>query len=822
MKRGIFSFGKELVSAMAVFALALALCAGCGGSSETPYETPDNTAPYVVTVSPTVNQSDVGINCQLTVTFNEAMDNATITSDTYTLLKGSDPISGSISFGTGTAVFTLSGPLEYSTVYTAVIKNEVKDLAGNNLSGDYTWQFTTVSAPGPEIHVKKGTMDVFTGSANVHDFGSVIAGGSSGIETFTILNQGSMDLLLNGTPTVDSSNVEFVVETQPETPIAGSGSDDFTLSFKPIGAGEKTATITIYNNDGNENPYTFTVKGTGTEAPEPEIQLMKGISDVPSGTLSAHDYGNVLVGQMSSTVTFTIKNNGNADLNLSGTPRVTSSSTEFSIDSQPNSPVGEGEETTFTVTFRPTGTGAKTSTITIINDDTNEGTFIFTVIGNGITASSDADLSGLTINQGTMEPVFSSGIVNYLVKVTKDVNAIKLTPTAHDLNYSSIEVKVNDGDWNSMSSGIQSGDLNVADGKNTIKVRVTAQDGVTKKEYSISLRKQYFRTIDSTGNVGSGCSIAVNNNNEPYISYADYTNFDLKIAYRYDGLWNVYTAASANMQGYNTSIAMDSNNKYYISYYHYTNNRLSYLTSDTPWYTGLDTIVAGTMFSTSIDVDSNSKSHISYLYDDGVSVFAIKYATNNSGSWVYESIESSATLIGDYSSIKIDLNGYPHVVYRARNVSGDGITVYATRQSGSWVKTIIDNTCKTYGRNGLVLDGNDKAHVVYYDSNAGDLSYATNMSGSWIVTRIDQTGDVGINPAIDLDSNSSKHICYFDMTNGSLKYITDRTGTWYSISLDTGCGFSSYSNCSIAMDADNVLHVCYFDSINGDLKYMEW
>lgn len=299
----------------------------------------------------------------------------------------------------------------YKKQYGALsLKPRVKDLAGNGLSGDYTWQFTTVVAPGPEIHVKKGTLDIASGATNVHDFGSVITGNKSGIETFTVMNQGSLDLQLTSTPVVLSSNTEFVAESQPDTLIAGGGSDDFTLSFNPSGTGEKTATITIYNKDWDENPYTFTVKGTATAAPEPEIHVMKGITDVPSGTTNAHDFGNVIVGQTSSTVTFTVKNLGNAELNLTGTPRATSSSTEFSIDSQPNSPIGEGEETTLTVTFRPTGTGAKTTTITILNNDSNEGTYTFSIKGYGYTSGMlDESFS----DDGYDAPNFSYNHTNY-------------------------------------------------------------------------------------------------------------------------------------------------------------------------------------------------------------------------------------------------------------------------------------------------------------------------------------------------------------------------------------------------------------------------
>ncbi|MBI4650473.1 Ig-like domain-containing protein [Candidatus Desantisbacteria bacterium] len=46
-----------------------------------------------------------------------------------------------------TVIFILSSTLKYSSCYTAIIKTGVKDLDGNNMFADYTWSFTTLSAP---------------------------------------------------------------------------------------------------------------------------------------------------------------------------------------------------------------------------------------------------------------------------------------------------------------------------------------------------------------------------------------------------------------------------------------------------------------------------------------------------------------------------------------------------------------------------------------------------------------------------------------------------------------------------------------------------
>ncbi len=94
-------------------------------------------------------------------------------------------------------------------------------------------------------------------------FGST---GAARIREFDIINAGTGDLTLGGTPIVAlSGSAAFSVTTQPESAtMSPRSSSRFKITFDPdLLAGVQTATVTIANNDADEGPYTFTIQGVG-------------------------------------------------------------------------------------------------------------------------------------------------------------------------------------------------------------------------------------------------------------------------------------------------------------------------------------------------------------------------------------------------------------------------------------------------------------------------------------------------------------------------------------------------------------------------------
>ncbi|MBI4691319.1 MAG: Ig-like domain-containing protein, partial [Nitrospirae bacterium] len=116
---------------------------------------PDTTAPTVISTSPADGATNISVTTTITVTFSETMDSSTINTTTFTLTDSSgNLIGGTVTYSGTTATFTPSTSLSYSTTYTATITTGVKDLAGNAMTSDYVWTFTTEASTLVEAHSK--------------------------------------------------------------------------------------------------------------------------------------------------------------------------------------------------------------------------------------------------------------------------------------------------------------------------------------------------------------------------------------------------------------------------------------------------------------------------------------------------------------------------------------------------------------------------------------------------------------------------------------------------------------------------------------------
>jgi 2-keto-3-deoxy-6-phosphogluconate aldolase len=118
----------------------------------------------------------------------------------------------------------------------------------------------------PEINLKGNNTsitinDVAPSIADHTNFGSVDISSGNRTRTYTIENTGGAALTISGV-TLGGTNASEFSKTNPVlTTVPAFGSTTFTVTFDPSTEGAKIATITIGNNDSDENPYIFTISG---------------------------------------------------------------------------------------------------------------------------------------------------------------------------------------------------------------------------------------------------------------------------------------------------------------------------------------------------------------------------------------------------------------------------------------------------------------------------------------------------------------------------------------------------------------------------------
>ena len=314
------------------------------------------------------------------VTWSVTIDGTTVASATQTV--------------NGNSIATFIKGASPKPVLTAGLHN----ITGISGSVSVPRSFTVAPEGSPEMDVQGNSVSIVDGDSTPSltdhtDYGSALVAGGTVVRTYTIRNTGTATLNLTGSPRVAVSGThaaDFTVTTQPAASIAAGGTTTFQVTFDPSAVGTRTAALSIANDDADENPYNYSIQGTGT-APEMDVQgnSVSIVDGDSTPSLTDHtDYGSALVAGGTVVRTYTIRNTGTATLNLTGSPRVAVSGThaaDFTVTTQPAASIAAGGTTTFQVTFDPSAVGTRTAALSIANDDADENPYNYSIQGTGTT-----------------------------------------------------------------------------------------------------------------------------------------------------------------------------------------------------------------------------------------------------------------------------------------------------------------------------------------------------------------------------------------------------------------------------------------------------
>jgi hypothetical protein len=200
--------------------------------------------------------------------------------------------------------------------------------------------------------------------------------------------------------------------------------------------------------------------------------------------------------------------------------------------------------------------------------------------------------------------------------------------------------------------------------------------------------------------------------------------------------------------------------------------------------------------------------------------------------WTIDTVDSSTDdgdLVGQYTSMKFDSAGIPHIAYYVYDDPDPTYALYSLAHatftgsgggncgdSNDWYCEAVDSSTVNIGEYPSIdIDWNDNVYIAYYESAYNRLAYAyfagagIGLCGdynAWICLTIDDPAgsNVGLFPSFHApqDSNDYLRVAYYDTTNGRLKYAT---GPWPS----GNCGPSNSWSCF------------YIDDIGADISWVD-
>lgn len=225
--------------------------------------------------------------------------------------------------------------------------------------------------------------------------------------------------------------------------------------------------ILVISEDGTVfKTYQITV----TRGDQPELSpnaFLSGLSLTPAGLNEAFFAGRLaytaLVPYETQTATVSpTTEDPEATVTVDGSEVVSGQASQ-------DIPLSVGENTVTVVVTAPDGVSTRTYEITLTRE------------GSGV--STNALLSSLSIDPGSLDQAFSPGNLSYTAHVLHYVDQVTVTATAA---HQEADITVNGVP---LASGQPSGPISLALGENTISVVVTAQDGVTLSTYLLNISR---------------------------------------------------------------------------------------------------------------------------------------------------------------------------------------------------------------------------------------------------------------------------------------------------------------------------------------------
>jgi len=332
---------QALTLAVVALACGLSACAGyTGAASVGQHQDPQTAVLTAGSSSLAFGNVPMGTTSALTVTITNTgtaaanISQATIAGTGFSVLG--NPPSGSIGVGQGVMVQIQFAPQ-----------------ASGAASGSFTLASDASNSPMSITLSGTGTAPGLSVSPTSLSFGTINVGANSS-KTLTLTNLGTATVTISGvTPSGTGITVGGI--SVPSTLAAGANTT-FSVEFAPAAAGPMSGNISVAN-DSPVSPLNIPISGTGGQA---EI----------GANPSSINFGSVTDGNTNSQP-IQVSNTGNSVLTISQITVIGGASGFSETGLSTPVTIQPGNQVSFNAVFDPSGTGAVTGSISLVNNAPN-------------------------------------------------------------------------------------------------------------------------------------------------------------------------------------------------------------------------------------------------------------------------------------------------------------------------------------------------------------------------------------------------------------------------------------------------------------------
>ena len=286
-----------------------------------------------------------------------------------------------------------------------------------------------------------------------------------------ILSNGVLSPSFSSNTTSYTANVSYATSSITITPITVEAKAFVTLNGNVINSGNTSGSIPL--NVGNNSitivgiapdsittlSYTININRAANQSSTLSNLATSSGTLSPAFSATTTSYS-VSVSNVTNSITITpTTTDASATVKVNGVP-VVSGSASASIA------LSIGNNTINIIVTAPDGINTQTYTVTVTR-----------------AASNNSALSSLITSNGILNPSFSPTNLNYSTSVSNGISNITVTPTSAD---PTATITVNNVIVN---SGTSSANISLSEGSNIITTVVTAQDGITKQTYTITVTR---------------------------------------------------------------------------------------------------------------------------------------------------------------------------------------------------------------------------------------------------------------------------------------------------------------------------------------------